>query len=395
MKKSVLIISLNYFPEVIGIGKYNTELAQGLVKHKLNPVIITTFPHYPEFTEKKNYFYKKEIINQITVYRCPCFLFKKNSNIRRIFTYMTFSLAIIPILILLRISGCRKVISISPTILTAIPIRLIFYKNCTRHLHVQDFEIDAAIGLNMLTIGVEIIRKFELLMLQCFNSFSSISDSMKSKLIEKVPSARPVVIRNWASYLFDKNIGINTHEIDLPEKFVLYSGNLGKKQGLELIVKAAEQLPDHNFVICGGGSHKHELLDLVASKQLINIRFLPLQPEEKFYDLLTKATIHLVLSRSGLSASVFPSKLTNIMATQGAAIVSGDLDSDLQYISKKYRCFEFIETDDTDALVNKIEDLSNDRIRLNKLKQNAKRYADRFLDRDVEIEKFVTLMDRQ
>ena len=395
MINSVLIVSLNYFPEIIGIGKYNTELAQGLRKAGCNPIIITTFAHYPEFKGYRHYFYKKELIDQITVYRCPSLLFQKSSSVRRILTYLSFSLSIIPILLWLRISGLKKVIGIAPTIMAAIPIRVIFSQNCFRHLHIQDFEVDAAIQLNMLGTSSVIARRFERVMLRCFNSFSTISVSMRNELLKKISWSYATVIRNWSSNHFNMEQRIlNEGSLGLPDQYVLYSGNLGEKQGLDLIIYAAEKMPEQNFVICGSGSYKSTLTELSNSRNLQNVQFLPLQPEAQFYELLRKASIHLVLSRPGLSSSVFPSKLTNILATGGAAIVSGDAESDLEHISKRYSCFEFIQTDDVNALVKKMTDLLGDSKQLGMLKSNAKKYADQYLDRDVEIAKFVTLLER-
>ena len=83
-----------------------------------------------------------------------------------------------------------------------------------------------------------------------------------------------------------------------PEKIVaLYSGNLGKKQGIDLLLDVAaclEKNPEILFVICGEGSEKDELIGKACG--LRNVIFLPLQPIDKLNELLSSNT-----SRSGSS----------------------------------------------------------------------------------------------
>ena len=75
----------------------------------------------------------------------------------------------------------------------------------------------------------------------------------------------------------------------------LYSGNMGRKQGLEHVIIAARQLRGHDgihFVLCGEGEVKDELL--AQARDLTNVQFLPLQPVERLNQLLNMADIHLL-----------------------------------------------------------------------------------------------------
>ena len=96
----------------------------------------------------------------------------------------------------------------------------------------------------------------------------------------------------------------------------LYSGNMGRKQGLEHVIIAARQLRGHDgihFVLCGEGEVKDELL--AQARDLTNVQFLPLQPVERLNQLLNMADIHLLPQRADAADLVMPSKLTGMLAS--------------------------------------------------------------------------------
>jgi len=113
-------------------------------------------------------------------------------------------------------------------------------------------------------------------------------------------------------------------ELGIAESTVvaLYSGSMGKKQGLDLLVDAARQLshrPDLRFVFCGEGPGRQISVD--NAKDLPNVSLLPVQPADRLNDLLNLADIHLLPQLSATADLVMPSKLTGMMAS-GRAIVA-------------------------------------------------------------------------
>ena len=126
-----------------------------------------------------------------------------------------------------------------------------------------------------------------------FDRVSTISDQMVLRLGAKgVPPARQVLFPNWADI-------DHIHPLDSPSTYreqlgiiasdivFLYSGNMGEKQGLEIVVQAARQLAERKnivFIMCGQGAAYSRLRELADG--LTNIRWLLLQPLEKLNDLL-------------------------------------------------------------------------------------------------------------
>ena len=97
---------------------------------------------------------------------------------------------------------------------------------------------------------------------------------------------------------------------------LLYSGSMGEKQGLELILDAAPELqgePRYQFIMAGSGSAYTRLKQQAAD--ITNMRWLPLQPEDKLNAFLNLADIHLLPQKEDAADLVMPSKLTGMLAS--------------------------------------------------------------------------------
>ena len=96
---------------------------------------------------------------------------------------------------------------------------------------------------------------------------------------------------------------------------VMYAGNLGFSQPLELMVEAARELSDRDdvvFVFNGEGSRRRELESLACG--LHNVVFVDYQPAERLAEVLAAGDVHVIALRRGLAAASVPSKLYSILA---------------------------------------------------------------------------------
>src|SRR5690606_13375404 len=135
-------------------------------------------------------------------------------------------------------------------------------------LHVQDFEVDAAFELGLLPDRRALKRAvgwMESAMMRSFGIVSSISEPMLRRLRDKkVPPSRIRYFPNWVdlqairplaegdSRALSADVGCDDGEI-----VALYAGNMGEKQGMDIVLDAAEQLRHHTrirIVLCGDGS---------------------------------------------------------------------------------------------------------------------------------------------
>jgi colanic acid biosynthesis glycosyl transferase WcaI len=198
-------------------------------------------------------------------------------------------------------------------------------------LHVQDFEVDVAFQLGMLKSKrlQRLIQDAERWMLRRFDGVSSISHRMVERLVAKgVAAERTLFFPNWvdtakvgpfcSGTAYRRELGIGDDTI-----VAMFSGTLSAKQGLWMIPRVAQALSERRdilLVICGDGALKAQLE--AGTRDLANVRLLPLQPIERLGDLLSMADIHLLPQNSEAADLVLPSKLAGMLASGRPVVAS-------------------------------------------------------------------------
>ena len=174
-------------------------------------------------------------------------------------------------------------------------------------LHVQDFEVDAAFDLGLLKR--QLVRRWvtvaERGLMRRFDVVSTISQHMHQRLLNKgVEPAQALLAPNWvdlAQFALPSSEGVAAYRRELGitngAVMALYSGNMGGKQGLELLADVAQLCSEVAFVFCGNGAGRADLVARCAG--LTNVRFLDLQPAERLPNLLATADIHLLPQKIG------------------------------------------------------------------------------------------------
>lgn len=376
MKCKILLISGNYYPEPTGIGKYNKEMTDWMADNGFEVTVISTYPYYPywqvqtPYTRKHKWYTKEQLVtakgNIITVHRCPHYVPRKPSGIRRM--VLDFSFGLSAFFQVLKLAGASKFQYVI-TVIPPLPLGLlsVLYKKLRKAkflYHVQDLQIEAARDLRMIRSKfiVRTLLRLEHYILHQADTVSSISDGIIKKIQEKTSS--PVVFfPNWVDLRAFYPVA-NKDALKLAfgfaptDKVVLYSGSIGEKQGLEAILDAAsgERIADVKFVICGSGPYKEKLQQEARSKKLDNVTFLPLQPAHQFNHFLNMADVHLVMQKADVSDLVMPSKLTNIMAVGGVALITANDGSALHKLVSKYNMGLLIPADNAFALRQGIAD---------------------------------------
>jgi colanic acid biosynthesis glycosyl transferase WcaI len=171
--------------------------------------------------------------------------------------------------------------------------------------------------------------------------------------------------------------------LGIPEDRVvlLYSGSMGEKQGLELILDAARELqadPRYQFVMAGSGSAYERLKKQAA--HLANMRWLPLQPQEKLNSFLNLADIHLLPQREGAADLVMPSKLTGMLASGRPIIATARQGSQVATVIDKAGLV--VEPGCLPCIVSALRRLCDDESMRRRLGSAARRYAVDVLERE-------------
>lgn len=335
----VLLYAMNYKPELIGCGRYTGEIGDFIVSQGTPLTVVTTPPHYPGWATRDGYAnrYVTENDNGATVIRCPLGLSKNMKGFGRIWAPLSFALSSMPV-VMWRILKDRPthILCIEPTLLGA-PAAILAAKcvGAKTFLHVQDLEMDAAFAVGHVKGGFvkTAAFAFEKIVLKMFDGVITISHKMAEKLREKgVREDKLHLVRNWvdSSKIFPQK-GPNSFRQELgltAEDFVvLYAGNIGVKQALNLVMDSAARLTDTpiRFVIAGDGPEKAALV----ARNAPNVTFLPLQPEERLNDLLNLADVHVLPQMQSAADLVLPSKLGGILASGKALVAMADLNTEL------------------------------------------------------------------
>lgn len=388
-----LLYSLNFAPEPTGVGKYNGELVNFLQSEGWDCSAIVAPPYYPAWSVSEGYHgfrFATEIINGAKVIRCPLYVPSEPTFARRLLHLITYAVSSGLALFSRWRDRPDIIFLVQPTLFCA-PLALLFCKltKAKAVMHVQDLEVDALLGLDMLRYGVlsRLAMNLERWLITRFDLVSTISPSMKKALRNKgVLEERLVLFPNWSDTDF---VTPHTSGAALrakwgvadSEKLLLYSGNVGVKQGLEIVLDAAEAMQaqrDVKFVIVGEGAHSAELMAEAAARNLANVTFKPLLPWTEVPAMLAAADIHLVIQKRGVADAVLPSKLTNIFSAGGHAVVTADVDSELgRLYESNPDMFLLVSPECSNSLIDGLQTLlSSD---LSSFNEAARGYAERFI----------------
>ena len=111
------------------------------------------------------------------------------------------------------------------------------------------------------------------------------------------------------------------------EPVVLYAGNVGFSQSLELVVESARRMPDVTFLINGDGAARPQLERDAAA--VPNVRFAGYQPASRLAEVLATGDVHVVPLRAGLGDVSVPSKTYSSLAAARPVVASIDLNSEI------------------------------------------------------------------
>ncbi|HIF3478174.1 TPA: colanic acid biosynthesis fucosyltransferase WcaI [Salmonella enterica] len=400
----ILVYGINYSPELTGIGKYTGEMVAWMAQEGHEVRVITAPPYYPQWKVGERYSawrYRREE-GEATVWRCPLYVPKQPSTLKRLLHLGSFALSSFFPLMAQRRWKPDRIIGVVPTLFCTPGMRLLATLSGARTvLHIQDYEVDAMLGLGMAGKGkrgsvARLATAFERSALRNVDNVSTISRSMMNKAREKGVAAEKILFfPNWSEVarfqdVNDADVTALRQQLGLPEgkKIVLYSGNIGEKQGLEKVIDAAERLRDRPliFAIVGQGGGKARLENMARERGLANIKFLPLQPYDALPALLKMGDCHLVVQKRGAADAVLPSKLTNILAVGGNAVITAEPHTELGQLCTRYPGIAVcVEPESTDALVDGISQA----LAMPKNNTTAREYAERTLNKENVLRQFI------
>lgn len=297
--------------------------------------VLTGFPNYPGGRLYDGYRVKpfqREMIDGVDVLRVPLYPSHDNSAVKRVLNYTTFALSASVALMLLRRPDVAYVYHPPATVgLPALVLKVL--RGVPFIYDVQDLWPESLTATGMVNHSLA-LRTVGNLMQRIYRAASRVvvlSEGFRKTLVEKgLPERRIEVIPNWAD---ERQIDLRhpgplrAEELGFSGRFtVTFAGNLGRAQGLDTVLDAAEKLQDEKslrFLFVGGGLEAEQLRKEALRRNLGNVDFLPRRPVSEIGEILTLSDTLLVhLKDEPLFRVTVPSK-TQAYLMAGRPILMG------------------------------------------------------------------------
>lgn len=259
--------------------------------------------------------------------------------------------------------------------------------------NIQDVFPDVAIELGVLK-GKQVIRFFQAMERHLYgiaDAVTVLSDDLAANVHAKIanPADRqkvriiPNFVDTDAIQPTSAGDPANTYrsEFGLKDKtVVMYAGNVGFSQSLELMLSAARSLLDRTdvvFVINGNGSARPAFEKDAAD--LPNVRFIDYQPVERLPEVLAAADVHLVPLKRGLARSSVPSKFYSILAASRPVLASVDAGTELANLIASTGCGIAVEPEDPTAFTAALRTLLDDPARRKQAGESGRSFVESWI----------------
>lgn len=337
----VLVWGINYAPEVTGIAPCNVALCEYLRRAGHEAEMLTSFAYYPGWKkapEDAGRLYRDDVLEGVPVHRCWHYVPARVSALKRILHEGTFVLT--SFLRALALPRPDVIVIVSPPLLLGAAGWLLgLLRRAPFVFHVQDLQPDAAVGLGMLkpSAFTRLLYRLEAFAYARAARVSGISRGMLRAFADKgVPAAKCIYFPNGlrlpdAAPTAPKGAWRARHGFGADDFLAVYSGNLGMKQGLEVLAETARLLTDKRvrIVVCGQGAARARLEEAIAKEHLPNLTLLPLQDPDAYREMMGDTDVCLITQQAGTGQYFFPSKVLMALAFARPVLAVADPTSEL------------------------------------------------------------------
>lgn len=185
----------------------------------------------------------------------------------------------------------------------------------------------------------------------------TITEGMQDVLIKYAGETPIKVVPIWTDndYLKPMNKKDNSflRSNNLQDQFVvIYSGNIGDSQNVEVIIELASRFRTGNikFVIVGQGTNMNKIENLITANKLTNCMLFPWQNQEIFPHVLAAADIAVVTLSEKASQLGIPSKFYNYLSVGAPVLSIAGKDSDLEKVVNKYEVGKSFQPEDINGM---------------------------------------------
>lgn len=392
----IAMLGINYWPEETGIAVFSTGRCEYLAERGHDVTMVTGLPYYPRWRVDPAYrgrLFARERRNGVDIRRSYLYVPRRVTTLRRIIHEASF----IASSCLRALAGTRPdlLVTVSPPLGLALSSVLLQRRWGMPYVfHVPDLQPDAAVDLGMLPSGPLLrgLYAIERLAYRRAALVTTLTHAMQRRIVDKgIPPERVALSPDWADpALFElPAAGGGTaarRELQLDGRFVvLHAGNMGVKQGLDVVLDAAARTRDRAdivYLLVGDGAARPGLEARAATMALPNLRFLPLQPDPLFRELLAAADLTLVTQQRVVADIVFPSKVLTLLAAAKPVVASLNSSSEVARVVMESQAGLVTPAEDGGALAEAVGMIRDDPARRRRMGEAGRQYARAHWDRE-------------
>ncbi|MGH2699024.1 MAG: glycosyltransferase family 4 protein [Actinomycetota bacterium] len=386
----LVVVTPHFAPDVAPTGEVVSRITRELVAQDHRVEVITSLPWYRDHRIEPGYggkLVRYEDVPWGRIVRVNPFPAPDKGNIaRRAVSFAGFSFAS-------AVLGGRGepvdgVLALSPPLTLGLTGWAIARRRSAPLVfNIQDVYPDVAVELGVLTNArlVSAAHRLERLCYARADAVTVLGDDLKENISTRVNHPSKVrVIPNfvdteWIAPAPRTNEYRKQH--GLSDKFVvMYAGNVGLSQSLDLVIDAAAALAHEKemvFVINGGGAAKAGLRR--RAEGLGNVVFVDMQPAGRLPEVLAAADVHLVPLKRGLARSSVPSKTYSILAAGRPLIASVDPGSEVARIVERSGGGIAVPPEDPEAFTKAVRSLYEQREQLDAMGTGGRAFAEQWV----------------
>ena len=210
-----------------------------------------------------------------------------------------------------------------------------------------------------------------------------LSEDLRDNLAAKLAGHRPERVRVIPNFVDTERIRPADRLTSYRSEFglgdrtvVMYAGNVGMSQSLDLVVDAARRFAGRDdvcFVVNGGGSSLDEVRRSAAG--LDNLHFVEMQPRERLAEVLATGDIHVIPLRAGLARSSVPSKLYSILAAGRPVVASVDAGTEVARTVETAGAGTAVPPEDPAAFCGALEEMLDDPARRGAMGRSGREFV--------------------
>ena len=389
-KLRLVVLCPHFAPDLAPTGVVMTRIVTELAARGHELHVVTSVPWYRNHASEQGWggrLWRTEKTEWGSIIRVHPFPGKSKSNLlRRALGFIAFSYAV----------GIRSVhadglpFKVDGVLAMSPPLTLGLTGWCTRIIrraplvfNIQDVFPDAAIQTGAISNKkiIAAAKWLERVSYRRSDAVVLLSQDLRTNIANKIDAKhhhRLHVIPNFVDTVAitpQDRMTDYRNELGIGDQLVvMYAGNVGFSQSLNLVVEAAAKFPEVAFVVNGDGAARKKLQEDCA--ELANVYFGDYQPIERLSEVLATGDIHLVPLRTGLAAVSVPSKSYSILAAGRPMLAAIDLNTEIPNMLQQSGAGIAVEPDNAPAFIEALGRLVNNRDQLSEMGANGRKWVE-------------------